>query len=279
MNNTSKKTLQRIENDDGPWELSIGNEDNDFGGSGVSGEDFSKLGTAISNNTRIAKLVIDVENTVVLDVSNQEFYGGLKQNSSIYDLTLFYNGGNLGEVGCEILKAYEGSSNLTNFHIAKTNLQNGGATFLADTLRSCRNLTSISAYSCNINDGQLLLLVDAIKEGHLLEDFWLYGNRIGNSGCEALAELLKHPNSNLLHLELYSNEVDNEGVSFLSNSLANNKKLKVLNICNNPFDAAKPYLGNFGILTSAMSVSWYKTTYVNLGQVPLSPNKSREGLI
>ena len=58
-------------------------------------------------------------------------------------------------------------------------------------------------------------------------------NRVGNGGCDTLATLLRDPNCNLHTLYLAGNVIDNEGAIALTNSLANNTKLKVLNLARN----------------------------------------------
>lgn len=78
--------------------------------------------------------------------------------------------------------------------------------------------------------------VAGVRELHLLESLWLYGNRIGSVGCMALATLLADPNSNINSLHLSGNQINTIGANSLVNSLANNTKLKRLFLINNPLD-------------------------------------------
>ena len=65
----------------------------------------------------------------------------------------------------------------------------------------------------------------------------LDSNRIGNAGCDVLANFLIDPNCNLLHLDLGGrNDIDNDGVSTLANSLSNNTTMKQLYLRGNPID-------------------------------------------
>ena len=104
-------------------------------------------------------------------------------------LELWCNSRNIaGGVGQEILKAYQGNnSHLTYLSICHANLQKGGDRVIVETLRSCRNLRNIILDFCNIIDEQLLTIVDAIRDHSMLETLQLYGNDIGNAGCEAIA--------------------------------------------------------------------------------------------
>jgi hypothetical protein len=64
----------------------------------------------------------------------------------------------------------------------------------------------------------------------------LSDNTIGNTGCEALATLLKDPNSNLQTLNVGMNTINLEGANILANALLNNTKLRDLFLNNNPID-------------------------------------------
>ena len=104
------------------------------------------------------------------------------------------------------IKAYQGNnSHLTYLSICHANLQNGGYRVVTGTLRSCRNLQKVTLINCSITDEQLLPIVDAIRGHRMLETLQLYGNDIGNAGCEAIATLLIDPNYNLRYLNLGRN--------------------------------------------------------------------------
>ena len=139
----------------------------------------------------------------------------------------------------EILKSYQKiSNNVTRLCINNKVLDNGGGNVITETLRWCTNLKSINLGSNNITDEQLLPMIDAIKGEcySLLEKLCLHENMIGNAGCHALATLLEDTNCNLQHLYLDYNRIDNEGATAIANSLANNTKLKRLDLRINPFD-------------------------------------------
>ena len=153
-------------------------------------------------------------------------------------MTLFCRGHNIaGGVGQEILQVYqENNSHLTYLIVKNARLQSGGDRVIVDTLRCCRSLQRIDLNYCNITDEQLLPIVDAVRGHSMLEKLQLYGNDIGNAGCELLATLLADPNYNLRILSLGRNAINNEGATAIANSLINNNKLQQLYLYNNQID-------------------------------------------
>ena len=248
MDSRSQETLRRVEeNDDTLVALRIGN-DYRIGFNSTDGYDFSRLGTCIGENTHLTTLAVVLPDAVALSVTNNEFYDGLKQNSSIHKLTLICWDNIAGGVGQKILEAYqENNSNITDINISRMGFENGGEHIIAQTLRRCTNLTHISLTWCNniinddqtwsnINEGQLLPIVEALREHRSLEKLHLCYDRIGNAGCGAIATLLSDPISNLHTLYLSNNLIDNEGAATLANGLANNTKLKELYLDGNLMD-------------------------------------------
>ena len=213
MDIRSQETLRRVQqNDDTLTELHVGNwsETSDDPFNSNDGSDYSKLGAAIGENTNLTWLEVDLSITrlhtrVVLDVVHTGFYDGLKQNKSIYKLSVDCDGHNIvGGVVEEILKAYqENNTHLTHLHIRYAG--NIGDNAIATTLRMCTNLKVISLYCCNITGEQLLSIIEAVRCHRSLELF-LHSNRIGNDGCYAIATLLRDSNSNLQIINLGNND-------------------------------------------------------------------------
>ena len=245
MENSSQETLRRVEqNDRGTTKLWIGDNlqgyhpdyDNFF--SSV-GDDFSALGTFIGQNTHLNKLAFNLQGMDSLEVANSLFYDGLKQNISIDDLYIYCRLARniVGGVGQKILEAYQENNNLTILHINITDgLQNGGENIIATTLKNNTNLKHIYLNGCNITDEQLLPMAEAVRGLTSLEELNLHNNRIGDDGCDALATLLEDPLSNLQTLTLSINPISVDGATALANGLANNTKLKKLDLHGNPMD-------------------------------------------
>ena len=246
MDNISQETLRKVEeNDPSLTDLWMGRlYSEDAGGFySIDARHYSALGTAIGNNCHLTELYISLRDGdhnygLALDVTNREFYDGLHRNTSISLLSVNCNRHIIvGGVGHELLKAYKKNGNLTSLNINGANLQNGGDRVIVDTLRNCRNLRQVTLINCNITDEQLLPIVDAIRGYRMLEELDLFGNRIGNNGCDAIATLLADPNCNLQNLYLGQNNIiNNESATTIANSLTNNKQLQQLYLYGNQID-------------------------------------------
>ena len=89
-----------------------------------------------------------------------------------------------------------------------------------------------------------------------MEVLKLEHNRIGDVGCQALTTLLQDPNCNLHTLILNHNRINNEGAIAIANSLANNNKLKKLDLRDNQID-------NQHIVKIAFAKLFCNTTSIN----------------
>ena len=115
MDRVSQETLRRVEeNDETLTELSI----RDYGDGGIfnstaNGDDYSRLGTFIGENTHLTTLTVAEEyERPAFKNTNREFFDGLIHNTSISVLELdcliaLRRGNIVGGVAHEILKAYK----------------------------------------------------------------------------------------------------------------------------------------------------------------------------
>lgn len=252
MNDTSQETLLRVEhNDDSLKNLVINT---------VQGFDFNRLGRAIATNTHLKSFYINLSE-LALNVTNTEFYDGLKQNTSIERLIIECSDHRHGlrhrTVGGKIMQAYQENNNqlkkITIRHVA--NLHNEGANEVATALQCCSNLRFINLFNCNITPEQLLPIVEAARQRTSLQLMSLGHNRIGNDGCETLATLLEDPNCNITTLHVNSNNISNEGAFALANSFVNNTKLQDLDISSNPFDITGVWLLFKNVLCNTSSIN------------------------
>ena len=195
---------------------------------GYTDDDYSRLGRAIGRNTHLSSLQVYPAD-ILLTTTNIQFFDGLRQNASINKLFFHCHGRDIGDVSYAILNVYEEKSNLTDLHIDSTNLQDVAP--LSTMLRHCTNLLKITLSECSITDEQLQSIVEATR-GHNLMNLHFPRNRIGNSGCEIIATLLKDNNCSLQSLSLSHNPLFNDGVKAIADSLANNTTLKELYIEN-----------------------------------------------
>ena len=140
MNIRDQETLRRIEqNDDTMKKLWIGDstdnldltDDTGIFNSRV-GNDYSRLGESIGENTDLTRLVVEFSDDIrgheiTLDVTHTAFFNGLKCNSSIHEMILFCRQQSIVRgVPNEILKAYQANNNLTFLIVANASLENDG---------------------------------------------------------------------------------------------------------------------------------------------------------
>jgi len=77
-------------------------------------------------------------------------------------------------------------------------------------------------------------LIEGLLSGHPNIDRIRIGNgRLGSIGCEALGEVLKHPQSKLKELRLVYCQLDDEGISILCDGLVGNSTMKKLSLYGN----------------------------------------------
>ena len=239
----------------------------------TNSNDYARLGEAIAMNTHLTKLHVNDE--TILDVSERGFHGfydGLKRNSSIIDVSLWCDCDLIGSVYHDILKAYQNQENicrLTHLRIDSANLQNGGEHLIVSTLQRCTNLKDICLFCCNVTDEKLVVIVEAVRVCRSLEKLELSTTySIGSTlhSCEILAGLLTDTNCNLESLALRNNEIDNEGVTVIANSLSNNTKLQNLDLYNNHFDTTTSF-SRLVCDTSSINSTYYSNhTLVGLGR-------------
>jgi len=229
MDEQSKKVLQRVEeNDPTLIELDIGKDTSFYG---VTVSNLSLLGAAIGSNTHLKRVILRGDGLYLLHKSSDDysvFLNGLKRNSSINDLYLYFRGC-INILGNEVLKVYQEINNLTTISIHASLGNNGRFRVVANTLRACTNLKFIDLSHSDITDKQLSLLVDAIKGHNSLKVLDLSKNLIEDEGCEILAVLLlKDPNCNLHTLNLEHNPISNGDLCAIGYELVKNTKLKRL---------------------------------------------------
>lgn len=220
--NRSQETLRRVEQNDCTL--------TDIRIEHIHG-DFSRLGTYIGMNTYLQNFFIRLSDETVLEEDDgKAFFEGLKRNTSINDVSIkcYRNDVHnlVGGVGHEVLEVYqENNHHLTRLEIGYCNIENGGDSIIATTVRRCFNLIGIDLHHCNITDEQLLPIVEGLRGHRTIEKLNLSGNRIGGDGCNALATLLEDTSCTLQRLGLNNNEIRVGAATTIANSLVKNKHL------------------------------------------------------
>ena len=247
MDWSSERTLRYIRQNDTTDELLLGDcldfitRDGVDKFSSTDARDYSTLGTYIGENTYMTRLKVAVEN--LLPLEDGALLNGLKQNSSISELTIncgrFSQGSTtchsiIGGLGHEILQIYHEKNQLTNLNIDHATMENGGDRLIVSILEQCSNLKSIVLFHCGISDEHLLPIVETVRGHDSLEKLYLMCNNVGDVGSQAIATLLEESNCNLQEINLTANQIGSQGASTLIATLSNNTKLKTLLIHSNP---------------------------------------------
>ena len=221
MDDKSKETLLAIEQNSDIFPcLQIGGGSYDGGAfNSTDSSDYDKLGTAIGNNEHLEYLrIFNLYHNITLSTSNKKFFDGIRRNSSIIDLLLSTNRNlAIADVAHEVLNIFREKNTLETLLIDDMPLNR---LVLIDTLSSCTNLREITLVQMGITDEQLLPMVEAFRGYTSIEKLDLRKNRIGHAGCEALSSLVTDNNPNLRLLGLSNNDINNEGMISIANSLS-----------------------------------------------------------
>ena len=212
----SEKILRRIQQNDATLRtLYLGDlrDDHDRGDKSLcfnssKDEDFSSLGECLEENTALRCLKVTSNNRLCFIQGDDNFYDGLKLNSSISALELHCGNRTLVShlLFRKLLEIYQGKNILTCLLVQRADLIYGGDA-IANTLRSCTNLQSISLIHNSITDDILFPIIDAMRNHYLLKDLCLAANMIGDDGCEAIEELLQDTNCTLRFINLEGNRI------------------------------------------------------------------------
>ena len=293
MDNRSRETLLTVEQDDANLtELWIGPGHDgrfmslmkirqcDYVFASSCGNDYSKLGACIGENTHLTKLCVHAcYGLESIPFPIRDFVDGLKGNSSIHQLLIEMNNNNIVDVEAarEILNVYQKKkTHLTQLTFWYTSLHNGGDSITADVLRACTNLKQLRLVHCNISNEQVVPIVEAIREHTLLEELILGFNRIGNAGCEAITTLLGGVHCNLHTLRLEYNVIGNEGASAIANGLARNSTLQKLYLDNNlAFDSSVEDIFSRVLCNTSSIDSTYSSNHT-LGELKLSQRSGEQ---
>ncbi|KAL9180834.1 hypothetical protein ACHAXT_011287 [Thalassiosira profunda] len=169
-----------------------------------------------------------------------EFGGGgdwllssmLRGCQSLEDIRLTNNLGE-GERPTTTIEALSTQTQLEYLALSVMNVGNAECRALAE-LPVISNLRTLNLSVNNIDDAGVEALVGAVANGNKLCSFDLSHNRsITTRGLQSLAVFLESSQCNLLRLSLLSSGVDDEGANILGMALANNRKLKFLELVVN----------------------------------------------
>ena len=191
----------------------------------LTDEEWQEIGRDISKNTHLKKLrlfegALNDDKTLFL-------FRGLTGSSSIKDLRLHENG--LSVAGIRSMVPFlQNSDSLNKLHLDGNNIQSEGINLLFRALRD----SPIEHLSCNKCGIESIEIDNDYFPKHL-KTLKLHGNNINNDGCRELAKLLHGANATLTNLWIDNNNIDDEGVAILVDSLQNNTSLKMIDLSGN----------------------------------------------
>ena len=94
------------------------------------------------------------------------------------------------------------------------------------------------------------------KNNHTCNLLDVSENNIGRKGCDALAAMLGNPLCELKTLTLSHNNIDDEGVAYLAQGLANNDRLETMDIAKgNPMITNQGWTSLSKILCNGKSIN------------------------
>ena len=180
---------------------------------------------------------------------------GSSTHKSLQNLSLRNN--NIEDEGMvDIFTSLSKYPQLQKLNLYGNCLRKNGCVALATLLRcSVKVLQNLSISRNEINDEGIEALVPAFTNHNSLQNVYLSQNpSIATRGWQSLASILESPTSNLKHLYVDQNNVDNEAASAFANVLANNHTLHTLYLSTNSQITAQGWLTFSKLLCNTSSV-------------------------
>ena len=201
----------------------------------LGGEMFTMLGSFFRNNHNLTEINISACEFGDEGVRLFALAIGSSTHSSLKDLCLRNN--NIAEEGmAEIITALSAHPKLECVDFRENHLQKNGCVALSNLLQvSATKLKSLYLSTTQINDEGVEALVPALANCSHLKNLDIMNNpSITTGGWQSFATILEAPKSNLKHLYIARNNVDDEVVATFASLLTSNHKLQVLDMNNNP---------------------------------------------
>ena len=215
------------------------------------------LGRDIGRNTYLKCLtssadVLDEDDEIATPENLESFFTCLSNNRSLTHLFLeLYD---FSRARLEVLHPFViENQNLIYLQLHECGFDLRAIQLLANAFRQRRNPKSIKVINmggANIIDEMVTPIIEICSSCPGLQVLDMSYSRIGNQGCNLLANMLEHPGCKLKQLDLQGITIDDEAARILASSLANNNKLKRLWLRYCKSITAKGMGNFFGILQS-----------------------------
>ena len=195
----------------------------------VDGEDIGWLGYYIGNNTKLQEIHFSVT------IKDASFYTGLSRNKSIKEI-IFFNINLLDQLVFFMLAPFfENNSSLTSITIDECDLGASDIHQLSLAIGGCKESLKSFELSYNVikDDFNIVDIITSLSIHPQLTKLCLLDMIIGRNECTALSTLLRCTAILLKTLDLRRNNIDDEGIEVLVNSLSNCNQLQELDLAAN----------------------------------------------
>ena len=200
--------------------------------------DMGWLGYFVGKNEHLKDLVVKWFTPTSGSTSEvlEPFFKGLSRNRSLSIIQ--FTGIDLlgGRVFTMMDPFFNINTNINHIKIDDCNFGEEGGRLFALALASSTN-SSLKSFMLDNNSIEGDVLVDIITSLSMhphLNGLYLIGDRLSINGCTALSTLLQHSVTQLQHIDLSNNEINDEGMEVLVPALKNCSRLKDLKLCSNP---------------------------------------------
>jgi len=191
----------------------------------MTDEQWEDLGLAISNNTQLEE--VKLSRGALNDHKMQFFFRRLTRSSSIQQMSLFRNG--LSAVGVRSMVPFlQSASDLLEINLNYNLIQSEGFNTLLRALGDS-TIKELRCIGCGIES----IEIDSEHIPKHLKSLTLANKIINADGCQGLAKLLEGEDATLKNLSLDYNNIDDQGVNTLVDSLQKNRSLTDLGLGNN----------------------------------------------
>ena len=193
------------------------------------------VGYFIGKNTILKEMTFYHSNPLQYLSSSavETFFRGVNNNESIQKISLNYMDLSDGEIFLSLRSFFENNDNLSELRVAHCGFKAGCIGQFSSVLKCChKSLKVISIDSNRMGDEPLVDIIEALSAHPQPEQLKLWSMNIGSNECTALANVLNSTMAALQELNLYNNNIDDEGVDALVGAVANSR-LQSLNLSSN----------------------------------------------
>mmetsp|Transcript_4579 Transcript_4579/g.10343 ORF Transcript_4579/g.10343 Transcript_4579/m.10343 type:complete len:616 (-) Transcript_4579:81-1928(-) len=194
--------------------------------------DWEREGDCIGKNTHLKSLRIEkwgrIGGEEQAGANFEAFYRAVACNRSIRHLSMGNCLIRIGDMFTILSPFFEHNHNLRSFEVGRLCMDSRGTRLLVSALSRCSNtsLRTIKFDFVGLDNEGAANIVNALAKHNNLRKLSLELDNDGVEWCDALAQLLLNPNSNLEELDLTNNRFDNNGATALGNAFAKNNTLK-----------------------------------------------------